>query len=357
MQKYFLTILGFFTITAYGNINFFIDVSLNFMLSRALYVAADLSIADILKKESCDLVELARRTGAHPASLERLMRLLEHKNIFVRDQDGIYHITDLAEYMTVDHPKSMRGLILHEDATRWNCYGNLGYSITTGNPVFDELYGMSYFAYIGNNDLLKQRFNEAMTTISDSEEEIISKEYPFGQYGVIADIGGGRGGMISHILSNHRNIKVILADLPDVIKDHALLDKFPDCVTVQEANFFEPLAVQADLFILKRVLHDWDDARVVEILKNIAQTMAPSNRLVIIEGLIGQEGEQKALLAAVDLILLSVFGGRERTLEEFESLIQAAGLEILDVVKTSSMLSIIECAPAIKKENAPIIIS
>lgn len=327
-----------------SRMDFFLNHALNFMFSRALYVAAQLNIADILHQQPCTLAELATKTITHKSSLGRLLHLLQLQEVFTCDETGMYHNTALSTYMTADHPETVRPLLLHEDATRWNCLGNLDYSITTGSPVFDHLYGMPYFDYTSQDPLLNQRFNEAMTTISQFEEKSISTCYPFNNYSVIADIGGGRGGMLKNILKNHTSPQAILADLPEAISDHQLLTEFPGRLSVQAVNFFEPIAVRADLYILKRILHDWSDEQAAQILKNIATAMPPQSRLLIIEALVDDEGAQAYLIAQIDLLLLAVFGGRERTKAEFKNLIDAAGLTILDIHKTDSLVSLIECS-------------
>lgn len=324
---------------------FLLDLSFNFMVSRALYVAADLGIADLLHQQPLTLSELAQQTQTDDYSLGRLLRLLQLYDIFGRDEQGRYYNTGLSDYMRADHTDSMLPLLLHEDETRWNSYGHLGYSIKTGQPAFNELYGMPYFDYTKKHPQLNQRFNKAMTTISNSEEASIAQSYPFSSFSIVADIGGGRGGMLSKILKAHPSVHGILCDLPEVVKDHGPLLEFSERFDIHPGSFFEPIAFNADLFVVKRILHDWDDQKVVEILKNIASAMNPDSRLLIIEALLGgNEKEKDKFVAQVDLLLLSIFGGAERTLEDFKRLITSAGLTIRQVYSTDSMLSIIECA-------------
>lgn len=324
--------------------HFFQDISTAFIVQRVLYVAADLAIADILADSPCTIHELAIKTQTNEDALSRLMHLLQLYNIFYCDDNNQYHNSERSAYMRSDHPETVQPLLLHEDETRWNALGNLKLSITTGKPAFDEIYDMSYFSYTALHPVLNERFNNAMKVISDFEEKDIVSKYTFGNFPIIADLGGGSGGMLNKILKEHNTAQVILADLPEVIEKHCLSDSFSDRFSLHALDLFKPISINADLFILKRILHDWDDEKALGILRNIAATMSSSNKLLIIEALITNEVSDKSkLLAQVDLLLLAIFGGGERTYEAYKNIIHKAGLTITNVYKTESLVSIIEC--------------
>lgn len=327
-----------------NNWNFFLTASTAFMLNRALYVAADLAIADILAVKPCSIHELTAKTNSNEEALHRLLHLLQLYDVFYCDTNGLYHNTERSEYMRSNHQQSVRPLLLHEDETRWNSIGNLKLSIITGKPAFDDIYEMPYFSYTNMHPVLSDRFNKAMVTISDFEEKAIAEAYPFNNFLTVADLGGGKGGMLTKILKQYDTIHAVLADLPEVVKDHQVPPWYADRFSVQPIDLFQPVAINADLFILKRILHDWDDEKSVHILRIIAATMSPSSKLLIIEALVTDEAnEQSQMLAQIDLLLLAVFGGRERTYAAYNDIITKAGFTIMHVYPTNSLVSIIEC--------------
>lgn len=318
--------------------NQFFELTNQILFSRALYVAADLSIADYLHQKACSLSELATLTATDKASLERLLYYLTLNNVFRLDSAELYHNTDLSDFMRADHPGTIRPFLLHDDETRWNAIGNLGYSIKSGKPSFDYLYGSDYFSYLKKHSLLSSRFDEAMNIISDQEDSIIASSVGF--EGTIADIGGGQGRLLKKIVSlNPQVSKAVLFDLPIVVENVHVEDSKLEKVA---GSFFESINVNSDIFILKRVLHDWDDDKSLKILQNIQTAMNTDSRLFIIDGILGKSKDEK-LLAAIDLLLLTIFGGVERNLNQFEKLINSARLRVVGHNSLTNLLSIIEC--------------
>jgi uncharacterized protein (DUF952 family) len=306
------------------------------MLTRALYVAALLNISEHLIENKATLEELHQKTGSHKSSLSHLLNFLTLHDVFMKDEHGYYSNTDFSSTLCATHPASIKPFLLHDDETRWNCFGNLAYSIQTGQAAFDMLYDQSYFDYLKNHPELSVRFDAAMTTISSQEDDHISKALPF--YGIVADIGGGKGQLIKKIKENNTEIKAILFDLPMVIENTTQ----DDAISHISASFFEPITFNADIFILKRILHDWDDTKALSILKNVALGMKDNSRLYILEGILDQS-KNKKLLSAIDLALLTIFQGRERTSAEFTELLSQAGLEIVNITQIDDIICAIEC--------------
>lgn len=307
------------------------------MLARALFVAADLGIAEHLVHKAMTIDEIAAVTNSEPKALKRLMHFLELNEVFKKQVDGCYCLTDFSQTMRASHPQTIRPFLLHDDETRWNSFGNLGYSVATGKASFDMLYGQDYFAHLKQNLELSQRFNDAMTIISAEEDALIAKSIPF--KGVVADIGGGTGQLINKIAETRLIANGILVDLPEVVAQANNLN--PIC-SKQAGSFFDVLSVQADIFVLKRILHDWDDSKALKILQNLCNTMSENSRLYIIDGILDYSQDKK-LLAAIDLALLTVFQGQERTKAEFEALITTAGLEVVSIQSLNNLVCIIEC--------------
>jgi len=310
------------------------------MLARALFVAADLDIAEHLSHKAMTLDEIAIITHSEPNALKRLLHFLELNEI-VKQQAGRYYLTDFSQAMRDSHPQTIRPFLLHDDETRWNSFGNMGYSIATGKASFDMLYGQDYFAHLKQKPELSRRFNDAMTIISSTEDALIAKTLRF--KGTVADIGGGTGQLINKIAETGLISKGILADLPEVV-DQA--DNLNAICCKQPGSFFDVLSVQADIFILKRILHDWDDTQALKILQNVCNTMLANSKLYIIDGILDYS-EDKKLLAAIDLALLTIFQGQERTKAEFEMLIKAAGLEIISIQPLNNLVCIIECQKSV----------
>lgn len=306
------------------------------ILSRALFVACELNIAEHLTDKAISTEEIAHKTQTHKNSLNRLLYFLELHDIFIKDADGNYHNSDFSKMLCAEHPATLKPFLLHDDETRWNCYGHIGYSITTGKAAFNMLYGTSYFDYLKDHPILSKRFDEAMAVISHEEDKSIAKTIPFN--GVVADIGGGKGQLLNNIMQVNPKVQGILFDLPEVINNRGDADIF----TKIAGSFFEPLALKADVFILKRIVHDWDNERALQILNNVSAAMQADSKLYIIDGILDRARDKK-LLAAIDLALLTIFQGQERTLKEITELLSKANLEIVQIIQINDLISAIEC--------------
>ncbi len=220
------------------------------ILARALFVAADLNIAEHLATRPMLAIEIAEATSAEEKPMNRFMRYLESQGVFNRCEDQTYCLNDFSHKMCQGHPDSIKPFLLHDDETRWNCYGHLKYSITTGKAAFDNLYGTDYFSYLKEHRQLSERFNDAMKIISVQEDELIAQSIPFQKR--VADIGGGMGQLINNIAARNDIDRGILFDLPEVVSQaEGIHDR---CIKIG-GSFFEPISVEADIFTLKRVLH------------------------------------------------------------------------------------------------------
>ncbi len=312
------------------------------MLARALFVAVDLDIAEHLASKPMTVDEIAIVTHTEALPLKRLLYFLELHDVFKKQDDGKYNLTEFSQTMRGSDPHTIRPFLLHDDETRWNSFGNLGYSIATGKASFDMLYGCDYFEYLKKHPPLSSRFNDAMTIISAKEDEIIAKAVQFEN--IVADIGGGTGQLISNIASTNSITRGILFDLPEVVAQADNLH--PNC-SKEPGSFFEPISLNADIFILKRILHDWNDEKALNILKNISNTMHDNSRFLIIDGILSYL-ENKDILEAIDLAFLNIFQGHERTKAEFEALIKAAGLEVVTIQSLYSLICAIECKKILK---------
>jgi len=307
------------------------------ILARALFVAADLNIAEHLATKPMTISELATITQTHEPSLKRLVYFLELNDVFKRSDELCFN-TEFSLTMCGDHPATIKPFLVHDDETRWNSFGNLGHSIKTGQASFDMLYGKSYFDYLKDQPVLSSRFDQAMTIISAQEDNQIAQAMTFS--GIVADIGGGKGQLLKNISQYNSEVtQTVLFDLPatvQAVQDDSII------TTKIGGSFFEPIDLKADVFILKRILHDWDDEQALDILKNVSASMSHNSKLYIIDGILDQ-AQDKKLLAAIDLALLAIFKGKERTMQDINQLLEKAHLKIINITPINDLISAIEC--------------
>lgn len=313
------------------------DLLENVILSRALFTAAELDIAEHIIKNPQTAKTLARATNTEESTLTRLLNFLCLKKIFTCNALGTYELPEESRPMLAHHPQTIKPFLLHDDETRWNSFGNLTYSITNAKPAFDMLYGQDYFTSLKQSPELSKRFDDAMNIISSEEDAAIAKKLSL--QGIIADIGGGNGQLLKKILAEQPTISGILFDLPTVVENIVENTR----LTAIGGSFFEKISIKANTFLLKRVLHDWNDAQSESIIRNVANTMDRGNHLWIIDGILDQ-AEEKTKLAAIDLALLTIFGGQERGIKQFEELVNRAGLTILRIEHFTPLLSGICCS-------------
>jgi len=316
------------------------------ILSQAIHVAARMNLADYLMHGPCGIDELAFQAHADADALCRLLRLLASNGIFYEDKNGMFSLTDLAKPLLSSHPQSIKSWLMYHDGDeqRWRSYGHMDYSIQTGKPAFNYLYGQGYFDIIAQDSQKAAQFDEGQSNISQEENSQIVQSYDFSQYKTIMDIGGGKGGLLAEILKNNNSAYGILYDLPHVMssaQEYLLGENLETHFTCLPGNFFEKIDGNCDLYILKRILHDWNDEDCINILSNCKKSMTKNSKLLIIEAVVAT-GNAKDFAKNVDLAMLVLFGGKERTENEWKILLQAANLKLLHIRKTPSMLSILE---------------
>ena len=226
------------------------------------------------------------------------------------------------------------------------------YSIETDKPAFDHIFGKGYFDLLAENPLLAQQFDEGMRTISTGELAHITNSYDFSNYSTIVDIGGGKGGLLAEILThNDLSQHSILFDLAHVeqsaIAYLTRLNLQNRINFVTSTGFFDPIPKNADLYMLKRILHDWNDNDCVTILKHCHNAMRQDSRLLIMETIVSQENVRD-FSKDIDIAMMVLFGGKERTQTEWKALLDKANLQLINIYPTPSMLSIIE----VQKKNS-----
>ncbi|WP_329283371.1 methyltransferase [Streptomyces sp. NBC_01451] len=318
-------------------------------ISRVLHVVAELGIADELAGGPLTVAELAERTGTHEDSLGRVLRVSAAFGVFAEQPDGTYALTDMGEVLRSDVPGSQRDMVLYNgDEMLWRSYGSLMHTVRTGEPAFEAAYGHGFFEHLEQDPQAGALFDRAMTGMSRATARMLLDSFDFGRFGRIADVGGGRGFFLSEVLRRHPEVRGTLVDRPAVAGEaHKLLDEagVADRVEVVPGDFFGELPAGRDAYVLKAVLHDWDDERAAAILGRIREALAgsPDGRLLICEFLVGpaNEWDRGKLL---DLDMLIRFGGRERSEPQWRALLASAGFELVNE-PVAGRWAVLECRP------------
>ena len=316
---------------------------------HAILVAANLGLADLLKDGPLSIADLAEATGTHAGSLYRMLRALASRGIFSEDADGRFSLTALADPLRSDAPDSIHNWALFVGSeAELQTWAHLSYSVRTGKPAFEHVFGKRWFDYLDEQPEMARIFNHLMTGGSTSDAAAIIEAYDFSVYRKIVDIGGGHGALLAHILEQNPQSSGVLFDAPSVIAGATgAIDTQVNQGRAEKVagNFFEAVPNGGDAYVLKYIIHDWDDERAIMILKNCRQAMAENGRVLLVEMVI-PAGNAPSPGKFLDLEMLLYFHSRERTEAEYRDLLQQAGLELITITPTASPFSIIEAAPA-----------
>ena len=318
--------------------------------ARCIAIAAELGLADHLAEQPLRAEELAEKCGIHGPSLFRMLRFLASIGIFHQEDNGTFRNTALSEVLRPDVEGSIFPLVRQgwQDVV-WDTYRVLPDGLRTGEPAYTLAHGQAFFDHLASHPELGAMFDTSMALMSGPENDVIASTYPFGDATTVMDIGGGRGGLLAAVLSHHDNLSGILFDQaqvieqPDALTDASLEGRY-HCVA---GNFFEAVPGGADIYLLKRILHDWSDNDAIKILTSVRKALSAEARVAVIDAVIkpGNDADPNKYL---DLGIMTLLKGRERTAEEFETLFSSAGLQLLRILPTPapSTMSIVEGALA-----------
>jgi hypothetical protein len=319
---------------------------MGFIISQAISVAARLYIADHLKAGAKSIEELARLTQTDADSLYRLMRALASVGVFRKDADGNFANSTLSEFLRSDNPESLRAA-LHMicDHEHWKPHGNMLQSVKTGEIAFNYSFGMPVFPYFAEHPDAAEIFDNAMTSFSLPMAKAVAATYDFSGAETIADIGGGHGLLLSTVLKSAPRAKGILFDqpqviagAPDVLKSEGVSDR----VEIAGGNFFEAIPVEADVYLMKFIIHDWNDEQSVSILSNLAKSAKPGAKLLLVETVVEEDDSLPSMSKVMDLNMLVMTGGKERTAGEYAELFEKTGFKLTNVYPTPSPMQIVE---------------
>jgi len=312
--------------------------------TQAIYVAAKLGIADLLAAGPRSVSDLAQRTNTHAPSLYRLLRALASLGVFADDGTQTFSLTPMAELLRSDVPGSQRPMAIMCGEEHYQAWGDLLYSIQTGKMSFDKIFGMPVFEFLSKNIDQAKVFDAAMVGVHGRESAAMIDAYDFSDIGVLADIGGGNGSLLTAVLSRFPSMKGILYDLPGVTaraKSNLETAGLSHRCSVIGGSFFESVPEGADAYMMRHIIHDWDDEKSLNILRNIHRVIRPDARLLVIESVI-PPGNDPCFGKLLDLTMLALPGGKERTNEEYHDLFQKAGFRITRFVPTKAQVDIIE---------------
>jgi len=323
-----------------------------YYVSRAIYVAAKLGIADHLSEGPRRVDELAEATGTHAPSLKRVLRLLASVGVFNEEADSRFALTPVGGSLRAGVPGSMRAAVMLFGGVTQQAWAGLQHSVETGEPAFRHVFGMDPFEYMAQHPDEAANFDAAMADFTQHIATAVVAAYDFSPFRRIVDVGGGNGALLAGILKANPGLAGVLFDLPEVA-DRAIaptrqLGLVERCEIVG-GDFFKEVPAGGDAYLLKHVIHDWNDDRACAILKSCRRASGAEARLLILEGIYPQhidQSDESRGAASNDVNMLVCTGGRQRSEAEFRNLLEAAGFSLTRILPTQTPVKVIEGVPA-----------
>lgn len=320
-----------------------LDFVLSARYSSLFYTVIKLNIPELTKAKYVNIDFLAKKSEANEVALFRILRALTGIKIF-KQKENSFKLSKHATPLLADAENSITNVILWIIEWKRKVWDNVLYSVKTGKPAFDDVYKKPLFDFLSENEEVQVLFDNVMSQRTKLNTQQILKYYNFSKEQKIVDIGGGNGMLLSEILKKQTNARGVLFDTSDVInKDDNLIKKCKlehRCESI-EGDFFKSVPKNGDIYILKEVLHDWNDENSIKILKKCANAMNEEGKILIIEHAVDMSYPDSLLL---DVSMLLTTGGQERTKKEFKNILKKSGLILTKVYKTKSSLKIIECS-------------
>lgn len=313
-----------------------------YVVSRALHAVAKLGIANHMSSEPIAIHELADATNTNPELLDRVLKFLSAYDLF-HHHNGAYSLTDMSKALRDDDPYSMRDVLCMVDEDWWHAFAKLDSSLQSGNSAFEMQHGDDFFSFLSKDAHKQHNFDRGMAKLSSYDVDAISKAYDFSVFSTLVDMGGGRGGLTQAITRQYPSLQAILFDSPAVI--HQLdTQNFSDKVRLQAGDFFKEIP-QADAYVFKGVLHDFNDDMTQQILKNCAQQMPKDATLFIAEQVMPDD-QKPHPNKTMDIVMMVLLGGRQRTLQEWQQTIEPTGFRFKNSYPTNSLFTLMEFKPA-----------
>lgn len=315
--------------------------------SQCLYVAAKLELPDQLFDGPKTAEQLAHAAGVHAPSLYRLLRALASLGVFAEDEQHRFRLTPLAEPLRKNVPGSQWAWAVMMGDEHYACWGRLFDTVRTGELAFDKLYGSPVFDYLSQHPDKAAIFDEAMVSIHGPETAAMLDAYDFAGIRTLADVGGGNGSLLTVVLKRHPRLNGLLYDLPGVIeraRQNLGAAGVADRCQTAAGNFFESVPAGADAYLMRHIIHDWTDEQCQTILRNIRQVIPRDGRLLVVEFVI-PPGNEPFFGKLLDLNMMLIPGGKERTEAEYRDLFASAGFRLTRIMPTRTEISIVEGQP------------
>ena len=326
------------------------DMTIAHWAGELLLQAAEMGLADkFVGDQLRSAGDIAAEYGMLPGPTRRYLRALTGLGLLASASGDSFRLTDLGAALRTGAPGASRSAViaLIGDMVKpaWKVFDH---GLVTGDPAFEKAHGMGLFQYLQHNPGMAQFFSETMVGFHGREPPAVAEAYDFAGIGSLVDVGGATGNMLGHVLSRHPNVKGVLYDLPHVVADapplleaHGVADR----VTIESGSFFESVPQGHDAYLLSHIIHDWDDVENGVILRNVREAMNPGGKLLIVE-MVLPENDEPHMGKMLDMMMLLVPGGQERTPSEYAALLEPNGFRIERIVPTASAVSVVEAVRA-----------
>jgi hypothetical protein len=326
------------------------DMTIAHWAGELLLQAAEMSLADkFTGEEPRSAAELAAEYGMLARPMHRFLRSLTGIGLLASAGNGSFRLTDLGAALKDGAPGASRSAViaLIGDMVK-PAWREFDHGLFTGDTGFEKAHGMRLFEYLQNNPGMARFFSETMVGFHGREPPAVAEAYDFSGIGSLVDVGGASGNMLGHVLSRHPGVKGVLYDLPHVVADApSLLEAHgvSDRVEILSGSFFESVPAGHDAYLLSHIIHDWDDGENATILKNVREAMKRDGKLLIVE-MVLPEGDEPHMGKMLDMMMMLVPGGEERTAAEYAELLEPNGFRVTRVVPTNSAVSVVEAVRA-----------
>ena len=323
-----------------------IDLGDEIITARALQIAAELKIADLLAAGPCSVEDLAGQTGSEAGALHRMMRLLASRGLFREVEPGVFELTGKGGPLRSDHPLSVRSVLTLTGAVAPVVMDGVHHSLRTGEATFPAVTGQDIYDHMVQHPEQGRLFDEAMQELTRVVTPAVLDAYDFSEASRIIDVGGGSGALLNAILHHEPEANGIVFDTPrvaDLARERIRQQGLTDRCSVVSGDFFGEIPAGGDLYLLKWVLHNWSDEQATDILRGCRRAMDGDSKLLIIESILPPDDSFHPG-KAMDLSMLVLLGGCERTEEEFTALLARADLEVERVIPTVSPHSLVQAS-------------
>ncbi len=331
----------------HSNIERLVNLTRGFRTTQATYVMAKLGLADELAAGPATAAELARKTNVNAEALARVLRLAAFCELVTELPGDRFELTEVGNLLRVGVEGSMKAHAIMVGEEHYTAWGSLLYSVQTGKPAFEHLFGSPFFDYLAKHPDAQATFDAAMSAGTDVYFESLGDAFDFGAVRVLVDVGGGNGSLAAMVLKRQPQLQAVVYDQPQVL---AAADRYLTVAGVRDrcrlvtGNFFESVPEGGDVYLLSNIVHDWDDERAIHILKNCRAAISHEGTVLLVEAVVPEHGTPSAA-AVADVNMLVLLSGRERTAAQFESLLGAAGLALNKITAVTKRESLIEARP------------